>query len=85
MVGRLLQFRRKNDKYLHGLQIWIALPTHLEQSNPSFSHIDKEDIPTCEQNKDSTKSLQAKYKVKNRRPVHSPLYFSEIKTKTAKK
>ena len=30
---------------LHGLQLWLALPTELEQSEPSFYHYDKTEIP----------------------------------------
>src|SRR5690606_7330955 len=30
---------RKSDKFLHGLQIWVALSKVLEQMNPSFTHI----------------------------------------------
>ena len=30
---------------LHGLQIWLAVPTKLEESEPSFSHYPATDIP----------------------------------------
>ncbi len=33
---RTPDYLRKKDKYLHGLQIWIGLPKHLEQTEPSF-------------------------------------------------
>ena len=31
---RTPEYLRAADKYLHGLQIWIALPKHLEQMEP---------------------------------------------------
>ena len=43
---RTPEYLRKKDKFLHGLQIWIALPKALEQIEPSFFHIGKEAIPT---------------------------------------
>lgn len=35
---------------IHGLQLWLALPAELEQSEPNFFHYDKADIPEVEQN-----------------------------------
>ncbi|MBU2887288.1 pirin family protein [Gilvimarinus agarilyticus] len=35
---------------IHGLQLWLALPTELEQSEPGFFHYDQIDIPTVQQN-----------------------------------
>lgn len=83
---RTPEYLRKNDKYLHGLQIWIGLPKHLEQSEPTFHHINKEEIPTWEENGISYKLIAGEIKGhKSPVPVHSPLYFMEIKTKTAQK
>ena len=33
---------------LHGLQIWLAVPTKLEESKPSFDHYPATDIPVVE-------------------------------------
>jgi redox-sensitive bicupin YhaK (pirin superfamily) len=74
---------RRKDKYLHGLQIWIALPKHLEQTDPSFFHINKEDIPTWEEDGVIYKLVAGAIKGKESPvPVHSPLYFIEIKTQS---
>ncbi|NAW84637.1 hypothetical protein CAG69_21685 [Vibrio sp. V43_P6S15P86] len=35
---------------VHGLQLWLALPTDLEQSEPGFFHYDKDEIPEVERN-----------------------------------
>ena len=83
---RTPEYLRKEDKYLHGFQIWIGLPKDLEQSDPSFFHIGKEDIPSWEENGISFKLIAGEIIGKRSPvPVHSPLYFIEIKTKSAQK
>ncbi|WP_186755628.1 pirin family protein [Echinicola salinicaeni] len=83
---RTPEYLRRGDKYLHGFQIWIGLPKHLEQMDPSFFHISKEDIPTWEEDGVFYKLIAGEIKDKKSPvPVHSPLYFIEIKTKTPQK
>ncbi len=77
---------RKKDKYLHGFQIWIGLPKHLEQTEPSFFHFKEEEIPTWEDGDGAYKLIAGEIKgIKSPVPVHSPLFFIEIKTKSAQK
>lgn len=81
---RTPEYLRQDDKFLHGFQIWIGLPKHLEQVAPSFVHIGKEDIPEWEEGGVYYKLIAGE--LGDRRspvPVHSPLYFIEIKTKSA--
>ncbi|WP_215226180.1 pirin family protein [Echinicola shivajiensis] len=83
---RTPEYLRKEDKYLHGFQIWIGLPKHLEQTEPSFFHFGKEDIPHWEEEQVAYKLIAGE--IKDRKspvPANSPLYFVEIKTKTAQK
>lgn len=83
---RTPEYLRQNDKYLHGLQLWVGLPKHLEQSEPSFFHIDKKDIPIWKEHGVSYKLIAGEIQGKKSPvPVHSPLYFIEIKTETAQK
>lgn len=83
---RTPDYLRKNDKYLHGLQIWIGLPKQLEQCEPSFFHFEKEEIPTWNENNISYKLIAGEIKGKKSPvPVHSPLYFIEIKTTSPQK
>ena len=83
---RTPKYLRKDDKYLHGFQIWVGLPKQLEQTEPSFVHIGKEDIPSWEDNGIYYKLIAGLFgEHKSPVPVHSPLYFIEIKTKTAQK
>lgn len=77
---------RKSDKFLHGLQIWVALPKELEEMEPSFTHVEKDDLPHWDQNGVSIKLIAGEaFGRKSPVPVYSPLYFLEIKSKTAQK
>ena len=81
---RTPEYLRTKDKFLHGLQIWIGLPKELEQCEPAFSHFDKEEIPVWEENGVTYKLIAGELKdIKSPVPVHSRLYFVEIKTKSA--
>lgn len=44
---------RFKDRFIHGLQFWVALPKELEDMEPSFHHYETEDIPLV--NTDSLK------------------------------
>ncbi len=74
---------RHSSKTMHGLQIWVALPKELEQMEPEFFHIDKEQIPAWEEN-----GLQYKLIAgeacgrKSPVPVYSKLFLIEIKSET---
>ncbi len=71
---------RMLPKSLHGLQIWIALPKELEQGASSFFHADEDDIPKWKQDGISYKLIAGEaFSRKSPVPVHSPLYFIELK------
>ena len=77
---RTPEYLRETDKLLHGLQIWIALPKHLEEMDPSFHHIEADKLPTWSENGVDFKLIAGKYKdLESPVPVHSPLYYIEIK------
>jgi len=74
-------YLRYSDKSLHGLQIWVALPKALEQTEPSFHHTEAKDIPSWEQDGVQIKLIAGQaLDRKSPVPVHSPLYFLEIKS-----
>lgn len=80
---RTPEYLRNGDKTLHGLQIWVALPKHLEDSEPSFSHIEEKDIPQWQEQGASFKLIAGKAFGKSSPvPVYSDLYFIEIKSTT---
>lgn len=75
---------RNTDKFLHGLQIWVALPKHLEEIEPSFAHFDADEIPAWTENGVDFKLIAGEaLGHKSPVPVYSPLYFIELKN-TAK-
>jgi redox-sensitive bicupin YhaK (pirin superfamily) len=81
---RTPEYLRSSDKSLHGLQIWVALPKHLEESEPSFQHIDANEIPTWEEFGVKIKLIAGEaFGKKSPVKVHSNLYFIEIKSENA--
>ncbi|MGC1632774.1 MAG: pirin family protein [Gelidibacter sp.] len=78
---RTPEYLRNTEKVLHGLQIWVALPKHLEQTEPSFSHIEESEIPKWDAKGAQFKLIAGKaFGKKSPVPVHSELYFIEIKS-----
>lgn len=72
---------RHSDKYLHGLQIWVALPKDLEQMEPSFAHVSEDELPHWEQDGVHLKLIAGEaFGKKSPVPVYSPLYFLEVKS-----
>ncbi len=72
---------RNKDKTMHGLQIWMALPKHLEQMNPEFSHIPMEKLPTWTDGNVQYKLIAGEaFGHTSPVPVHSKLFLLEIKS-----
>ncbi|WP_313806074.1 pirin family protein [Flavobacterium sp.] len=83
---RTPEYLRTSDKSLHGLQIWVALPKELEEMEPTFTHVEKDDLPHWEQDGVSIKLIAGEaFGRKSPVPVYSPLYFLEIKSTSAQK
>ena len=83
---RTPEYLRHSEKHLHGLQIWIALPKHLEEMNPEFFHVSEKEIPTWEQNGIQFKLIAGEaFNRKSGVPVYSKLYMIEIKSKSKQK
>lgn len=83
---RTPEYLRKTDKTLHGLQIWVALPKELEQMEPNFVHVEANDIPSWEKDGVTYKLIAGEaFGKQSPVPIYSPLYFIEIKSKTAQK
>lgn len=72
---------KNTERTLHGLQIWIALPKALEQMEPEFHHIAKEQIPQWEENNVAFKLIAGEaFGRKSPVPVFSKMYMVEIKS-----
>jgi len=70
---------RNASRKLHGLQIWVALPKALEETAPSFVHIEADALPIWETNGAKFKLIAGEaFGRQSPVPVHSPLYFIEI-------
>lgn len=81
---RTPEYLRHSEKNLHGLQIWVALPKELEEMEPSFTHIEADEIPEWIEKGVHYKLVAGEaFGKKSPVPVYSPLYFLEIKTKEA--
>lgn len=83
---RTPEYLRTTDKNLHGFQIWIGLPKHMEQSEPTFHHTEADEIPTWEENGIHYKLIAGELlNHKSPVPTHSKLFFLEIKSKETQK
>ncbi len=79
---RTPEYLRHSDKMLHGLQIWVALPKHLEQMDPEFFHADADELPTWENEGIHYKLIAGTASGhQSPIPVYSPLYLIELKSK----
>ena len=83
---RTPEYLRSSEKMLHGFQIWVALPKELEKMEPSFVHIEENEIPHWTENGLSFKLIAGEaFGRKSGVPAYSPLYFIEIKNTKAQK
>ncbi|MBL1232555.1 MAG: pirin family protein [Flavobacteriales bacterium] len=80
---RTPEYLRHSDKNMHGLQIWVALPKELEQMEPEFFHIEKEQIPSWTEGNLQFKLIAGEaFGKKSSVPVYSKLFMIEIKSTT---
>jgi redox-sensitive bicupin YhaK (pirin superfamily) len=73
----------KNGKKFtaHGYQIWVALPKHLEEVEPSFQHIPAEELPRWQEGSAAFTLVAGNgYGRTSPVPVHSELFMVEIKS-----
>ncbi|HLS94949.1 MAG TPA: pirin family protein [Sphingobacterium sp.] len=74
-------YLRDQDKFLHGLQIWVALPKELEFMEPEFFHVEEKDIPAWTEESVSYKLIAGQaFGRQSGVPTYSPLYMIEIKS-----
>ncbi|TKC04370.1 pirin family protein [Pedobacter frigoris] len=77
-------YLRNSTKVMHGLQIWVALPKHLEEMEPEFFHFDEEAMPVWEKDTVSFKLIAGEVMGhQSPVPVYSKLYLLELKSRTA--
>ncbi|MBZ0327132.1 MAG: pirin family protein [Altibacter sp.] len=79
---RTPEYLRHSQLYMHGLQIWVALPKELEQMEPEFFHIEAEHIPKWTEGDLQFKLVAGEaFGRKSPVPVYSKLFMLEIKSK----
>jgi redox-sensitive bicupin YhaK (pirin superfamily) len=70
---------RGSDGWLHGLQIWVALPLDHEEMAPAFHHVAAEELPAWEEGGVRFRLIAGE--AAGRRspvPVYSPQFFMEL-------
>lgn len=78
---RIPEYLKSSNITLHGLQIWVALPKELELIEPSFSHVDENQLPSWQQDGAQLRLIAGEVLGKKSAvPVYSPLYLIEIKS-----
>ncbi|RXJ44292.1 pirin family protein [Gelidibacter gilvus] len=80
---RTPDYLRDSPLFMHGLQIWVALPKEFELMDPQFSHIEESDIPSWMEGDLQFKLVAGEaFGRKSPVPVFSKLFMLEIKSKT---
>lgn len=80
---RTPEYLRHSQLFMHGLQIWVALPKELEQMEPAFSHIEENEIPSWTEGDLELKLVAGEaFGKKSPVPVFSKLFMIEIKSKS---
>lgn len=83
---RTPEYLRNTEKHLHGFQIWVGLPKDMEQKEAIFHHTEADDIPVWHDGNLQYKLIAGElFGRKSPVPVHSKLFFLEIKSQDAKK
>jgi len=64
---------------VHGFQIWVALPKHLEEMEPEFHHVPAAELPQWQEDGlNFTLVAGTGYGKTSPVPVHSPLFMVEV-------
>jgi redox-sensitive bicupin YhaK (pirin superfamily) len=67
---------RQSGGPLHGLQAWVAMPEHDEESAPAFVHYPETELPTLREPGVEVRLIAGSaYGLGNRVKTHSPLFY----------
>ncbi len=73
------ELRTGQEFTMHGYQIWVALPRHVEFCKPSFHHFKASDLPQWQDGTARFKLVAGEgFGRKSPVPTHSPLFMVEI-------
>ncbi|WP_042479070.1 pirin family protein [Solitalea canadensis] len=77
---------RDLKKTIHGLQIWVALPKEMEDSEPTFHHVDQIDLPYWKDGDVSFRLIAGEaFGRKSAVPTYSKQFFLEIHSSSQQK
>lgn len=72
--------RDEQPRKMHGFQIWVALPKHLEDMEPAFFHADAHELPNWKEAGLQIKLIAGNaFDKESPVPTYSPMYMIEIK------
>ena len=72
-------FRDGKTYKIHGYQIWVALPKEIEEMNPEFQYIEKNQLPAKETDKLKIVVAAGKgFGMESPLKVHSPLFMVDV-------
>jgi len=75
----------EQEHRLHGLQLWVALPTDQEDREPSFMNVPDAKLPEMELGSMKCRLIAGSVKGKNSPvPVYSPLFLIDVKAESGR-
>lgn len=78
------KFRDGQVRNVHGYQIWVALPKHLEMMEPAFQHVKEEELPRWSDGVASFTLVAGDgYGKKSPVNVHSELFMVDVQSEEA--
>lgn len=70
---------RAHGDHLHGIQAWVALPTEFEEADPSFSHLEGDDVPQWHEGGVHGQLIAGSaYGLTARTATHSPQFYVHL-------
>ena len=71
---------------MHGIQAWVALPTEREDTEPSFAHHGKSDLPVIEAAGSVIRVIAGEaFGARARVTTHSPMFYAHVEMPAGKR
>lgn len=73
--------RNGDDFFMHGYQVWVAMPKEKEDMEPEFEFISAENLPKCKRGDFEITLIAGEgFGLKSPLKVHSPLFMADVQT-----
>ena len=77
---------REQGGRMHGIQAWVALPTKREESEPSFAHHGKADLPVISVPGATIRVIAGEaFGARARVTTHSPMFYAHVELATGER